>query len=337
MSSNSAKTLLIGPDVKPNPRVSIIIPAYNIAKFISETLNSVFIQTFTDFEVIVINDGSPDSEDFETALADYLDRIVYLKAENVGAGAARNLGIEQARGELLAFLDGDDVWLPEYLAAQVEFLEENNYDLVYSDALIFGGSAADGQNFMLNAPSDGEANFESLLDFRCNVITSGTVARKAKAIEAGLFEWEKVRAHDFVLWLRIALSGGRIGYQRKILLKYRVRLDSLTGNSVQNIQREIDVFERIKRLFELDEPQKAIIEKHLTRLGAEIEIEKGKSYLLQNDFAAARKSFAKGNDYRRSLKLTLIIWGLRLTPRLLLRFYRSRREKEIAFVPRDYK
>jgi hypothetical protein len=120
-------------------------------------------------------------------------------------------------------------------------------------------------------------------------------------------------------------------------LKYRVRLDSLTGNSVQNIQREIDVFERIKRLFELDEPQKAIIEKHLTRLGAEIEIEKGKSYLLQNDFAAARKSFAKGNDYRRSLKLTLIIWGLRLTPRLLLRFYRSRREKEIAFVPRDYK
>lgn len=337
MPLNSAKTLLIGQDVKPNPRVSVIIPAYNIAKFIAETLNSVFIQTFTDFEVIVINDGSPDSEDFERVLAGYFSRIVYLKVDNVGAGAARNLGIEEARGELLAFLDGDDVWLPEYLAAQVEFLVENNYDLVYSDALIFGGSAGDGQNFMLNAPSTGEANFESLLDFRCNVITSGTVVRKAKVIEAGLFERERIRAHDFVLWLKIARVGGKIGYQRRVLLKYRVRLESLTGNSIQNIQREIDVFRRIPGMFELNDEQQAVIAKHLTRLGAEIEIERGKSYLLQKDYAAARKAFMKGNEHRRSLKLTLIIWGLRLAPEFLLKFYRLRREKEIAFVPRDGK
>lgn len=323
----------VGENVKSDPKVSVIIPAYNIAEFISETLDSVFIQTFIDFEVLVINDGSPDTEEFEKVLKPYFDKIVYLKVENIGAGAARNVGIENSRGELIAFLDGDDVWLPEFLESQVNFLEENNYDLVYSDALLFGGSAFDGKNYMQDAPSEGEANFENLLDFRCNVITSGTVVRKKDVVEAGMFEWAKVRAHDFILWLKIAKAGGKIGYQRKILLKYRVRIESLSGNSIQRVQREIDVFQRVLKLIKLNQVEKAIIEKQLTRLEAEIEIERGKSYLLQKDFESAQKSFEKGNKYRQSMRLQLIIWSLRFAPNLLLKFYQSRRSEEIAFIP----
>lgn len=337
MISDSSKSLQRGKDVNAVPQVSIIIPAYNIAKYIAETLNSVFIQTFNNFEVIVINDGSPDTNELEKALKPYFDKIVYLKQENVGAGAARNLGIENSHGELLAFLDGDDIWLPEFLESQVKFLEENDYDLVYSDAVMFGGSFYDGKNYMQDALSDGEANFESLLDLRCNVITSGTVARKQKVVEAGMFEWEKVRAHDFILWLRIAKAGGKIGYQKKVLLKYRVRIDSLSGNSVQRVQREIDVFHRVLKLIELNEQQKGIVEKHLTRLNAEMEIEKGKSFLLQKDFMSARQSFEKGNQYRHSAKLNLIILGLRIAPNLLLKFYQSRRAGEIAFIPANNK
>lgn len=323
--------------MEPEPKVSIITPAYNIAKYIAETLNSVFNQTFNNFEIIIINDGSPDTAEFEKVLEPYCDKIVYLKKENAGAGAARNLGIENARGELLAFLDGDDIWLPEFLESQVKFLEDNNYDLVYSDAVMFGGSFYDGENFMKDAPSEGEANFESLLDMRCNVITSGTLARKKNVVEVGMFEWEKVRAHDFILWLKIAKAGGKIGYQKKVLLKYRVRLDSLSGNSIQRIQREIDVFHRVIKLIELNQTQKRIVEKHLVRLGAEKEIEKGKSFLLQKDFAGARESFEKGNEYRKSTKLKLIIWGLRFAPNLLLKFYQSRRADEIAFIPANEK
>lgn len=323
----------VGENVKSDPKVSVIIPAYNIAEFISETLDSVFIQTFIDFEVLVINDGSPDTEEFEKVLKPYFDKIVYLKVENIGAGAARNVGIENSRGELIAFLDGDDVWLPEFLESQVNFFEENNYDLVYSDALLFGGSAFDGKNYMQDAPSEGEANFENLLDFRCNVITSGTVVRKKDVVEAGMFEWAKVRAHDFILWLKIAKAGGKIGYQRKILLKYRVRIESLSGNSIQRVQREIDVFQRVLKLIKLNQVEKAIIEKQLTRLEAEIEIERGKSYLLQKDFESAQKSFEKGNKYRQSMRLQLIIWSLRFAPNLLLKFYQSRRSEEIAFIP----
>src|SRR5262245_33441277 len=97
---------------KQSPSVSVIIPAYNIAPFIAEALESVLAQTFTDYEIIVVNDGSPDTEELERVLAPYLSRIRYFKQENQGAGAARNAGLNVATGEYVAFLDGDDVWYP---------------------------------------------------------------------------------------------------------------------------------------------------------------------------------------------------------------------------------
>ncbi len=331
MYSEFSKT--IGQKVIASPKVSIIIPAYNIADYIAETLDSVFRQTFGDYEIIIINDGSPDTIDFEKALEPYLENIVYLKINNVGAGAARNEGIQQARGELIAFLDGDDIWFPEFLESQVKFLEFNSYNLVYADAELFGGSPFDGKKYTTDAPSVGEADFDNLLDFRCNVITSGTLVRKQDVVNAGMFETEKVRAHDFVLWLRIAKNGGRIGYQTRVLLKYRVRLDSLSGNSIQRVQREIDVFDRVLKLIELNEQQKQIVENQLTRLNAEMEIERGKSFLLKKDFLAARRAFEKGNQIRRSKQLRLIIMLLKVAPNLLLKLYKSQRADEIAFIP----
>src|SRR5260221_12867397 len=87
--------------VRAAPSVSVIIPAYNVAAFISETLESVFTQTFTDFEVIVINDGSPDAEELERELARFIDRINYLKQGNRGASVARNAGVRAAQGEFV--------------------------------------------------------------------------------------------------------------------------------------------------------------------------------------------------------------------------------------------
>src|SRR5215467_6832857 len=90
------------------PLVSVIIPAYKAAAFIDETLQSVFCQTYQNFEVVLINDGSPDTAEFERAIAPYRDRISYIRQENSGVSAARNAGIRRARGEYLAFLDSDD-------------------------------------------------------------------------------------------------------------------------------------------------------------------------------------------------------------------------------------
>ena len=83
--------------------------------------------------------------------------IIYIKQRNAGAGVARNTAIEHARGEIIAFLDADDVWLPDFLASQYVFLERHGYDMVYCDAILFGMHSAYRKTFMEDAPSDGEA------------------------------------------------------------------------------------------------------------------------------------------------------------------------------------
>lgn len=322
---------------KDAPAVSIITPAYNISRYISETLDSVFAQTFRDFEIIVVNDGSPDTPEFETALVPYMDDLVYLKQPNAGAGAARNVAIGHARGELLAFLDGDDVWLPGFLESQVGFLTANGYDMVYCDADLFGMPTVEGRTFMQTAPSEGAVSFNSILDFSCNVITSGTVARRQAVVEAGMFEWEKVRAHDFHLWLRMLKNNARVGYQRKVLLKYRTHLDSLSGDSISRVRREIDVFKRVGKTIELDETAGEIVRKQIEGLEADLEIERGKSFLLGEDFQAAKNAFENASRSKGSFKLRLISALAGSAPRLLLRFYKSRRSGEIAFVPNSEK
>ncbi len=335
ISEKRAILKCVGENVKKNaPQVSIVIPAYKVAAYIADSLESVFAQTFKDYEIVLINDGSPDTAEFEKSVAPFRDKIIYLENENCGASISRNIAIENSRGEFLAFLDGDDIWKPNYLESQMDFLTANNLEMVYCDAELFGGSVYDGGNYMQTSPSNGEVNFESLLNLDCNVITSGTIVRRETVLNAGMFEWEKNRAHDFVLWLKIAQAGARIGYQKKVLLKYRVRSDSLSGDSHERVQREIDVFHRVENLFELTESQTKIVENHLTRLDADLQIEKGKSYLLQENFEAAKSAFEKANSYHHSNRMRLIIWLIRFAPRLLLRLYQTRRSEEIAFVPK---
>ena len=315
------------------PKISVVIPVYNNAEFIVETLDSVIGQKYREHEIIVVNDGSPDSEQLERALKMRLDEIIYIKQRNAGAGVARNTAIEHARGDIIAFLDGDDIWQPDYLASQYIYMQRNALDMVYCDALMFGMKSVYRRTFMDTAPSTGEANFESILDLRCNVITSGTMARKQVIVDAGMFETERVRAHDFLLWLKIAKNGARIGYQKKVLLKYRVRLDSLSGDSVSRVTRERDAYERIRRTFDLNAEQQKIVERRVADFEADLAVEQGKSFLLKAEYRAAAASFKTANRHRHSIKLAAIGWLTRLAPRTLLKFYQTNRASEIAFVP----
>lgn len=312
-----------------------MIPACNVTEFICETLDSVIGQKFREREIIVVNDGSPDTDAFERAIHTRMDEIIYIKQRNAGAGVARNTAIRHARGDTIAFLDGDDAWLPDYLAAQFVFLERNSYDMVYCDAILFGMRSAYRRTFMDTAPSEGEADFNSILDLRCNVITSGTMARKKTIVDAGMFETERVRAHDFHLWLRMAKNGAKIGYQRKQLLKYRVRLDSLSGDSISRVERERDAFERVKNTIDLNVEQAGIVKRHLAGLEADLAVEKGKAHLLRRDYKQAVDAFRVANRHRRSVKLTIVALLTRLAPSVLIKFYKSHRAAEIAFVPRQ--
>ncbi|MBC7912366.1 MAG: glycosyltransferase [Pyrinomonadaceae bacterium] len=307
------------------PAVSVIIPAYNVAPYISEALDSVLAQTFKSLEIIVINDGSPDTPDLERALEPYREHLVYLKQENRGAAAARNTGLYVARGEFVAFLDADDWWLPDFLRSQVEFINHSQCDFAYADALIFGESPLSGKTYMQTAPSKGEVTFESLITARCNVITSGVVARRQVILDVGLFDEELLRAHDFDLWLRMIRHGARAGYQKKVLLNYRVRPDSLSGNAIEQVERELEAYDKIERHLELTPDEREMMAAEVKRLEADLRVERGKLHLTREEFDSAATEFRAARKYHRHWKLPAVMLMLRFAPRLLLRIYRTRR------------
>lgn len=314
------------------PKVSIIIPAYNVSAFINVTLNSVFSQTYTDFEAIVVNDGSKDKAQLENALKPFFDKIIYAEQENCGVSAARNSAISLARGEFLAFLDGDDIWFPFFLESQINLLEKENLEMVYCDALMFGESLFEGINYMKNAPSNGAVTTMSLISGDCNVITSGTVLRKNLIEKFGVFDTKFTGMEDFDLWFRFAKNGAKIGYQKKILIKYRVRADNLTGGNVKRSERNIFALKAIREKYELDKNELNALEKHLVLCKAELELEKGKHCLVNNDYANAKSHFTEANKYYRKLKLSIIIWLMQISPKLTLQIFKKLRPAEFSFI-----
>jgi len=317
--------------VNSMPKVSVIIPAYNVAPFIGETLDSVFAQTFTDYEVIVINDGSPDSDEFERAIEPYRERIHYIRQENGGASSARNAGLRVAGAEFIAFLDADDVWSPDYLKAQLKFIQEQNCDLVCADALITGESADAGKTYMETlmgtAPATGEVTFLQLVSAEKSLITSGVVARRDRILEVGLFDLALRNAQDFDLWLRLAKHGARLAYQRRVLLEYRTRQGSLTGDAINSHLREFRVFDKIEQSYPLTSAERAEVSAVIRKRKALLEYELGKLYLLPGEFDRARESFGRANSLERNWKPRLALWLTRLAPHLLQTVYLRRTEK----------
>src|SRR5215813_12962257 len=224
------------------PTVSVIIPAYNAAPFIGETLRSVFAQTLSCLEVIVVNDGSPDTGALESEIAPYREQLNYIIQENRGASAARNVGVQAAQGDFIAFLDADDIWLPDYLAEQLQFIHETGADLVCADAVVFDESGVESETYMEALTNDcsdtGRVSFSGLIRGEQNLITSGIVTKREPVVAAGLFDESLRNAQDFDLWIRMTLRGLHLSFQRTPLLRYRNREGSLSGDSINRINRE---------------------------------------------------------------------------------------------------
>lgn len=307
----------------PEPRVSVIIPAYNVSPYISQTLDSVMAQTFTNYEIILVNDGSPDTTELEEMLRPYQGRIVYLKQRNCGVASARNAAIRVARGHYLAFLDGDDLWLPDFLEKQMAFIESSDgYDLVYSNAYHFGDHS-EGKTYMQTCPSEGEVNCESLLAGRCNVISSGVLARKDPIVEVGLFDEDLRIGEDFDLWVRLSKrSGARMNYQRDVLVGYRHRPGSLASDIDRQAEEAIRAYESVSRHPSLTPSERAILNQTLARQRALVATRKGKGKFVQGDFAEALHFFREAHTHWPTLKLKLLLNSIRLAPSLALRVYR---------------
>lgn len=300
------------------PRVSAIIPAYEASGFIDRALESVLHQTFSGWEAIVINDGSPDTEELETALQPFLHSITYIKQENAGPAAARNRGIRVAKGELLAFLDADDDWDPRFLEEQVGFLDENpNVDLVYCDGLIVGNDPRAGRRFMDLTDQSSEPTFLALVLSKATVITSGTVVRKHRVDAVGGFDESLRRVEDFDLWLRLARSGAKLAARRSVLVHRQFHGENITSDSTAMARAQIAVLEKVVSKEPLGGPGREAVDQQLRRLKANLAIEQSKDFLRRKEFQQARSEVVSALENWPRLKWKLVLLGLRVAPQLV--------------------
>ena len=304
----------------PAPAVSVIIPAYGVAQYIAGTLDSVFAQTYRDFEIIVVNDGCQDSVALEAALRPYRERIVYIRKENGGVSSARNAGIRAARAPLIALLDGDDVWVPRFLAIQTRYLRfHRRTDVVYSDGLIFGDTPANGRRITDLSPSRGDVTFESLVSCRCCVILSSVVARKAAILRVAGFDENLKHAEDFDLWVRAAHAGVRISYHGGLLLRYRRRETGLSAQSVAMREAGLRVLDKLERTLQLSPAEIAALASARQAFRADVSYYRLKDALKRRDAPAALAAARDLLRLRRSVKFVSLALALRCAPRLAMR------------------
>ena len=312
--SAQAPSKTIGDKVPHAPAVSVIIPAFNAARFIREALESVFSQTRSDHEPIIINDGSPDTRELEAELAPYMSRIVYLKQENRGLSGARNSGILHARGSYIALLDADDIWEPDYLAVQIDELEKDTQAaIVYSNALIFGVGPHVGKEYMDICPSEGDVTFESLVTQRCNVMVS-VLGRREAIMDAGMFDETLRSCEDYDLWLRMAHRGSRIVYHRKVLVRYRRHSASLSADVLWMYENGLKVLEKLKDTLPLSDDDSRALNQQTARIIAMKNLVEGKRAIEAGSIGEAIEKLDLAHSFMPSRKLAWSLLFLRHAP-----------------------
>jgi glycosyltransferase involved in cell wall biosynthesis len=302
------------------PKISVIMPAYNTAKLIAASLDSVLQQSLPDLEVdleiIVVNDGSPDTTELEQVLAPYLQRIVYIKQENKRAAGARNTAIRQAKGEFMAFLDSDDVWLPDHLNSQMKlFADDPGLGVVYSNCFAFADPLRT-DTFMDRCPSQGLATFDALVVERCQMPISTVVARKSALVKAGLFDESLKRCDDYDMWLRTAFHGAKIGYTSKVQARLNEgRPGSLGVSEARMVEAYWFILDKARRTLPLTDAQREIVVTRAAEVRARYLVEEGKIYLRDGQFDKAREMFSQANTYHQTTKISLVLLGLKIAPR----------------------
>jgi glycosyltransferase involved in cell wall biosynthesis len=248
------------------PKVSVNIPVFNDERYIKETLKSVLDQTFIDYEVILIDDGSTDgTAEIIKGISD--PRIKYFYQKNQGIGAARNAALLRSQGEYIAFLDHDDLWLPEKLEKQIALLEARpEVGLVFSDTVFFNDHGDLYCIYQERKPPRGRVFGELLVWYFLSLET--VVIRRSVLDEVGWFNPAMMMAEEYDLFMRIAYKFD-LDYVDEPLAKYRLHQNNYSwGREEQAIAEErLTVTGLLRKHPEIYDHYRAGIRKRFEDLG----------------------------------------------------------------------
>jgi glycosyltransferase involved in cell wall biosynthesis len=299
--------------------VSVIVPAYNSAISLGRCLDSVFLQEYGDFEVIVINDGSTDAT--EDVIARYRDRITNITQKNKGQGAARNRGLAVARGEYVAFLDADDFWLPGFLEKCVAFLAENKEAVAVSTGQLirlWNKEDTISPPALSKALESGTLGTMILIDFfgfwaeQDHIRTGSNIIRRSVIEEAGYQRDDLRISQDLEYWGYIA-TFGRWGFIPEVLWISDPMPQAAVHGWMKRYRR------RRKLCPEVESWHKRIIPRLGERDWSGFRVVRGRvaigyvhTKIISGDFASARNIAVKyGGDFECSTIERLIKAGVR--------------------------
>lgn len=218
--------------------VSVVIPVFNGEKYIEATLEGVFGQTHPDIEVIVVDDGSCDAT--LDILSRYGDRVRVIQQQNSGSAAARNRGLQEATGDWIAFVDADDIWLPEKLEKQ---LRECGTVVWSHTSSVFMGGVNDGKrdsDFTVKQ----QGNVLAALACGNFIVTSTVLAKRQALLDAGGFDVSLRSIQDWDLWMRLAAKH-ELGYLDQALTRYRVHSSSASRSTRKTLPNHMKVIDKI--------------------------------------------------------------------------------------------
>jgi glycosyltransferase involved in cell wall biosynthesis len=296
-------------DERRQPLVSVIIPAYQAAAHIRETLDSVFAQTYPNLEVVLVNDGSPDTEALEQAIRSYGERLIYIRQENRGPSGARNTAIRTARGKYIACLDSDDLYLPDHLANMVAVIKEKGLDLLYCDSFLVENGILIGRTFERERQIL-PVTFEKLLQDDCCVSTSGLVASRQAVIDAGLFDEHYRRCEDFDLWLRMSFRGAKMDLVQWVGVERRLLPTGLSADDLLLQEARIEIYRKTGASLPLSAAQQAIITTMVARNEGISQTKLVKRYLREGRYPEARVAAGKAAvllQDRKSRRVALVV------------------------------
>jgi len=317
-------------EIKPMQKISVIIPTYNREIFVVKAIDSVLNQSYTDYEIIVVDDGSTD--DTRKALEAYANKISYIYQENSGVGSARNTGIKAAQGEWVAFLDSDDEWTKDYLSSQME--QAKKYPHAVAHTTNVAKFSLDG----MRSNHFSERNFlDKFKDRPCLVFErplrvilthelwwiQSSILRRDILLQAGLFDTRLSIAEDLDVIARVALRGA-FTFCRKELVEIFRREETIENLVAQSLKKGINYYKSFGKVIdsllsthELTWMEKATISRimsnHLRALG-NVLVMAGKVFEARQSY---KKSFSRYPSVQSLIKFAATFLPLTISRNLV--------------------
>lgn len=225
--------------------ISIVVPVHNAEKFLEETIKSVMAQTYTDWELLLVDDCSKDASKTIASGYEAMDKRIRLIAleENVGAAKARNVGIKESKGAYLAFLDADDIWVKEKLERELKFMKEKQAAFVFS-GYEFADEQAVGTGKIVKVPET--INYKQAL--KNTTIFTSTVLFDRSKIDTELLLMPDVKSEDTATWWQILKTGIEAYGLNENLVLYRRSANTLSSNKFEAIKRIWYLYRKVEKL-----------------------------------------------------------------------------------------